>query len=210
MKKIVVFILSVMLFAFQFVFAQKESENNISSSENNSIKLEAGINSSLPVHIEMYRSHRLAIGINARAYKKISEKWDLGLRADYDYRFAKKNVWIQTPESSLVDRALHNNFSLVSLKPNIQFNMNTHWDFGAEAGVGYAFSDEGGNIGIGFVEEYPVGQHFGACSGIYIGRNFFLGAQKNRLNLSLSLSQFLAKGHAENSLGLRLNYLFIK
>jgi hypothetical protein len=210
MKKIVVFILSVMLFAFQFIFAQKESENNISSSENNSIKLEAGINSSLPVHVEMYRTHRLAIGINLRAFKEISEKWELGLRADYDYRFTKQNDWSPTPESTLIDRATHRNFSLISLKPNVQFNLNTHWFFGAEAGVGYVISDESNKIGFGFVEEYPVGQKFGACSGIYVGRNFSIGAQKNKLGLSLSLSQFLAKGHAENSLGLRLNYLFKK
>ena len=107
MKKIVVFILSVMLFAFQFIFAQKESENNISSSKNNTIKLEAGINSSLPVHIEMYRISQIAIGINLRAFKEISEKWELGLRADYDYRFARKNIWDPTPESTLIDRAAH-------------------------------------------------------------------------------------------------------
>ena len=66
----------------------------------------------------------------------------------------------------------------------------THWYFGAEAGVGYAISDESSNIGFGFVEEYPVGQKFGACSGIYVGRNFSIGAKKNKLDLSLSLPNF--------------------
>ena len=76
------------MFSVQFIFAQNEPEKNISSYKNKPIYLEAGINSSLPVHIEMYRTHRLAIGINEEHGKTISEKWELGLRAEYDYRFS--------------------------------------------------------------------------------------------------------------------------
>jgi hypothetical protein len=210
MKKIVVFIISVVLFGFQFIFAQNELEKDSTFCQDKSIYLEAGINSSLPVHIEMYRSHRWAIGVNLRAFKKISEQWELGLRGEYDYRFARKNVWNPTPESTLKERAEHRNFSLISLKPNVQFNLNEKWHFGAEAGVAYAISDESSTVGFGFVEEYPVGLKYGACSGLYVGRNFAIGAKKRKLDLSLNLTTFLAKGHAENSLGLKLDYLFLK
>lgn len=210
MKKIVFFILSVTLLGFQFILAQNEVEKNSTFSKDKTIYLEAGINTSIPVHIEMFRSHRWAVGVNLRTFKKISENWELGLRAEYDYRFARKDIWNPTPESTVKERAEHRNFSLFSLKPNVQYNLTDKWHFGAEAGVAYAISDENSSIGFGFVEEYPVGLKFGACSGLYVGRNFTIGAKKNKLDLSLNLTTFLAKGHAENSLGLKLDYLFLK
>jgi hypothetical protein len=35
--------------------------------------LEGGLNLSVPVHIQMYRSHRVGIGVNVRVSKKISQ-----------------------------------------------------------------------------------------------------------------------------------------
>lgn len=192
----------------QSISAQGKLYIDSTKKEKKPIYFESGINASLPVHIEMYRTHRLAIGVNVRVGKIISRKLELGIRFDYDYRFIRKNTRILTPESTLEERASHNNFSLFSLKPNIQFNMNSHWFWGAETGVGYVLSDEDRKIGMGFVSEYASDQQFGACSGLYVGRYFNINSNKNKLGVSLNLTQFLARGHAENSLGLRFNYRF--
>lgn len=144
----------IMLVVIQFVTAQETEHNTISLKKDNLIYLEAGINLSLPVHIMMYRSHRLAVGVNSRVWKKISPRWELGIKADYDYRFIKKNSRILTPESSLKERALHSNFSLICIKPNVQFNLRSKWYWGAESGVGYAISDEDNDFGLGFVSEF--------------------------------------------------------
>lgn len=208
MKKIFV-LLTTLLLVGQFMYAQNKTEDAILSMHKKSFYLESGINVSLPVHIEMYRSHRLAVGVNVRAGKIMSEKLELGIRFDYDYRFIKKNSQILTPESTLQERALHSNFSLFSIRPNVQFYLNSNWYWGAETGVGYALSDEDSKIGMGFVTEYAREQQFGLCSGLYFGKSFIINAKKNKVNLSMYLTQFLAHGHAENSLGLRINYRFI-
>ena len=210
MKNIPVAFLGVMLLVIQFISAQEIPENNISSKQNKIIHLESGINLSLPVHIMMYRTHRLAIGINARAWKNITPKFELGLKFDYDYRFIKNNTdLLITPESTLEERASHTNFSLFCIKPNVQFNLNSHWYWGAETGLGYALSDADSKIGLGFVSEYDEYQQFGVCSGLYLGRYFNIGTHKNKLGLSLDFTQFLAHWHAENSLGLKLKYRFL-
>ncbi|TDE52668.1 hypothetical protein [Flavobacterium sp. GT3P67] len=209
MKKILVLLTTVLLLVGQFIYAQNKTENAILSMDKKPFYLESGLNLSLPVHIEMYRSHRLAVGVNVRAGKIISRKLELGIRFDYDYRFIKKNSRILTPESTLEERALHSNFSLFSIKPNVQFNLNSNWYWGVETGVGYALSDEDGKIGLGFVSEYASDQQFGLCSGLYFGKSFIIGAKKTKVNLSMDLTQFLAHGHAENSLGLRINYRFL-
>jgi hypothetical protein len=36
-----------------------------------------------------------------------------------------------------------------------------------------------------------------------------IGPKKNKIGVSMDFTQFLARGHAENSLGLRINYRFI-
>lgn len=199
MKAKLLLLTGAILLGIQFIFPQNKPQKNI--------YFEAGINASLPVHIEMYRSHRLSIGINTKAAKAISTKWELGLRAEYDYRFIKSKSRNLTTESTLKERALHNNFSLISLKPNVQFNVNK-WHFGAEAGIAYAISDEDSKIGFGFVEEYHDSQQFGACSALYAGRYFVIGNKNKGLDLSLNLTTFLANSHAENTLGLKLNYRF--
>lgn len=210
MKKNPVAFLGVMLLVIQFISAQEIPENNISSKQNKIIHLESGINLSLPVHIMMYRTHRLAIGINTRAWKNITPKFELGLKFDYDYRFIKNNSDILiTPESTLEERASHSNFSIFCIKPNVQFNLNSNWYWGAETGLGYALSDEDSKIGLGFVNEYARNQQFGLCSGLYLGKHFVIGNKKKKLGLSLDFTQFLARWHAENSLGLKLNYHFI-
>ena len=122
MNKIATLFLSIFLFVASVIYAQTISENNLSSKKDRLIHLETGVNLSLPVHIMMYRSHRLGIGINLRTWKAISSKYELGIKADYDYRFIKKNSRILTPESTLEERALHNNFSVFSIKPNLQYN----------------------------------------------------------------------------------------
>ncbi|MDI6049627.1 hypothetical protein QLS31_07280 [Flavobacterium sp. XS2P24] len=210
MKKIFVLLTTLLLLVGQFTYAQNKTENTILSKDKKPFYLETGINASLPVHIQMYRSHRLALGINARAGKIISRKLELGIRFDYDYRFIRKGSRILTPESTLTERALHSNFSLFSIKPNIQFNLNSNYFLGVETGLGYALSDEDSKIGLGFVSEYASDQQFGLCSGLYFGKSFDIGSNKDKISLSLNFTQFLALGHAENSLGLRINYLFLK
>lgn len=192
----------IMLLAIQFISAQEFEQDNILLKNENLIHLEAGINLSLPVHIMMYRSHRLAIGVNARAWKKISPIWELGIKADYDYRFIKRNSKILTPDSTLEERALHSNFSLICIKPSAQFNLNSKWYWGAETGVGYAISDADKDFGLGFVSEFDGPQQFGICSGLYLGRYFTVGRNKKELSLSMDLTQFLAHWHAENSVDL--------
>lgn len=208
MKKILILLFSIFILTGQSICAQSKLDSDNKKKERKPIYLESGTNTSLPVHIEMYRTHRLAIGVNARVGKIISRKLELGIRFDYDYRFIRKNTRILTPESTLQERASHNNFSLFSLKPNIQFNMNSHWFWGAETGVGYVLSDEDGKIGMGFVSEFASNQQFGVCSGLYVGRYFNISHNKNKLGVSMNLTQFLAHGHAENSLGFRFNYRF--
>ena len=47
---------------------------------------------------------------------------------------------------------------------------------------------------------------FGSSSEIYLGKYF----PKYKLNTSLNLTNFVAHGHAENTLGLKFNYYFYK
>ena len=206
MNKIATLFLSILLFVASIIYAQTISENNLSSKKDKLIHLESGVNLSLPVHIMMYRSHRLGIGINLRTWKAISSKYELGIKVDYDYRFIKQNSRILTPESTLEERALHNNFSVFSIKPNLQYNLNTWWYWGIETGVGYALSDEDSKVGLGFVSEYARNQQFGICSGLYFGRHYDIGSKNKKLGLSIGLNQFLARAHAENTVSLKLNY----
>lgn len=193
----------VMLLVFQLCFPQQTDNKKNSTEKNKPLQMEVGVNLSLPVHIQMYRTHRYAIGFNFKAFKKISRKTEIGLKLDYDYRFAR-NIpdTIDTPK----ERASHRNFSLISLKPNIQFDLKKDWFFGAETGVGYALSDENGTIGLGFVSEYNGNARIGSCSGLYIGKYLSIGKKHNNFEISMNLTNFLLKGHAENSLGLRFNY----
>ncbi|MFV8466525.1 hypothetical protein [Flavobacterium sp. LB1P62] len=210
MKKIPIVFLSMVLLFVQFVTAQTASENEISSEQNKKIYLESGINLSLPVHIQMYRSHKFEIGINIRAWKKVSPKWDLGVKIDYDYWLVKKNTPTLTPESTLKERTLYSNFSIFSIKVNTQYSFTPKWYWGIESGLGYALSDADRKFGLGFVSEFGGGaQQFGLSSAFYMGRYFIIGSKKNKLGLSMDFTQFLAHGHAENSLGLKVKYRFI-
>ncbi|PRZ27791.1 hypothetical protein [Flavobacterium granuli] len=197
----------MMLLVFQLSYSQQTANKENSFEKNKSILMEAGINVSLPVHIQMFRTHRYAVGLNFRAFKKISSKTEIGLKLDYDYRFARK---IPDTTDTVKEKASHRNFSLIALKANVQFNFNHDWFFGAETGVGYALSDANGAIGLGFVSEYDGNAKFGSCSGLYIGKYLSIGQKHNNLEASMNLTNFLLKGHAENSLGLRLNYCFNK
>jgi hypothetical protein len=64
-------------------------------------------------------------------------------------------------------------------------------------------------IGLGFVPEYNGEAQFGSCSG-YILVYFTAGTNQRKLGISLNLTNFVAKGHAENTLGLKFNYCFLK
>lgn len=210
MKKIPIVFLSVMLLAVQFVSAQTIIQDSVSSKKDKTIYLESGINLSIPVHIEMYRSHRFEIGINIRAWEKVSPKWDLGIKVDYDYWLVKQNLPKLTPESTLTERTLYSNFNIFSIKINSQYSFSHKWYWGVESGLGYALSDADKKFGLGFVSEYGGGpQQFGLSSAFYLGRYFIIGNAKNKLGLSMDFTQFLAHGHAENSLGLKVKYRFI-
>ena len=197
--------ISLIVMLLVLSFAQQSFNKDNSFEKNKSIFIEAGVNVSLPVHIQMFRTHRYAIGVNFRAFKKITPKTEIGLKLDYDYRFARN---IPDTIDTVKERASHRNFSLIALKPNVQFNFNCNWFFGAETGVGYALSDENGAIGLGFVSEYGGNTKFGSCSGLYIGKYLSIGHNNNNFQASMNLTNFLHKGHAENSLGLRFNYCF--
>ena len=210
MKKIPIVFLSVMLLAVQFVSAQTIIQDSVSSKKDKTIYLESGINLSIPVHIEMYRSHRFEIGINIRAWEKVSPKWDLGIKVDYDYWLVKQNLPKLTPESTLTERTLYSNFNIFSIKINSQYSFSHKWYWGVESGLGYALSDADKKFGLGFVSEYGGGpQQFGLSSAFYLGRYFIIGNAKNKLGLSMDFTQFLAHGHAENSIGLKVKYRFI-
>src|SRR3970040_1162624 len=113
MTKILNHIITIMLLMIvPFAFAQKEQDN--------SYVLESGINLSLPVHIQMYRSHRLGIGINLRIAEKITSTTECGIRVEYDYRFTKKNHPAVPPESTVKESAFYRNFSIFAIRPNIQ------------------------------------------------------------------------------------------
>lgn len=203
-KKILYF---VALLSISFSFAQKKIlEKNSTKKTNSIINIEVGCNVSIPVHIMMFRTHGLAIGGNLRAWKTISPQLNLGIKLDYDYRFRKKTDEILTSENTIIERASHSNYSIIAIKPNLQYNTKFHWFLGAEIGVGFAISDEDSKIGLGFVSEYGGPQQFGLNSGIYLGRYFRINKDTNKLGVSLDLNQFMAHGHAENNLGIKLKY----
>ncbi|HEY4618669.1 MAG TPA: hypothetical protein VIH09_10795 [Flavobacterium sp.] len=214
MKKLTAILTSIILFAVQFCIAQQITETETAREPDNSIFLEAGINFSVPVHIQMYRSHRVGIGLNARAAKRLSPKTELGIRAEYDYRFAR-NISpdlsdIKDPFDEIKKRALCRNYGLIAVKPNVQFYFRRQWFLGLESGVGYAISDENSSIGLGFVSEYGGNARFGWCSGIYLGKYFSNGNIPRQFGISLNLTNFVLKAHAENILGLKFNYCFNK
>jgi hypothetical protein len=214
MKKSAVILTTIIMFAIQFCIAQQTSEKETSNELDKAIFLEGGFNLSVPVHIQMYRSHRVGIGLNLRAAKKISEKTELGIRAEYDYRFAR-NISpdlsdIKDPFDEVKKRALCRNFGLFAVKPNMQFYFKRQWFLGLESGIGYAISDENSSIGLGFVDEYSGDARFGWCSGIYLGKYFPHGNVPRQFGISLNLTNYVLKAHAENTLGLKFNYCFNK
>lgn len=190
MKKITILITSFSLLFIQFVFSQNKQDKTF--------QIESGINISVPVHIEMYRTHRLGIGFNAKISERFSEKLELGIRADYDYRFT--NTY---NHDTIKVEASRKNFGIISIKPGVQFNLKSQWFCGVETGLGYAISDENKKIGLGFVSEYRGEAQFGSCSSLYVGKY----VQKD-LGFSLNFTNFVANWHAENTLAIKMNYRF--
>ena len=135
MKNITILITSFSLLFIQFLFSQNKQDKTF--------LIESGINISVPVHIEMYRTHRLGIGFNARVSGRFSEKLELGIRADYDYRFTNKYN-----HDTIKVEASRKNFGIISIKPGVQFNLKSQWFWGVETGLGYAISDENKKIGL--------------------------------------------------------------
>lgn len=84
----------ILFCAAQIVLPQNGTDKHFHL-ENDPMYFLAGVNLSISVHDDLLRTHVLAIGINARITEMISEKLELGLRVDYDYRFAKKTLQIQ-------------------------------------------------------------------------------------------------------------------
>jgi hypothetical protein len=154
----------------------------------------------------LLRTHSLAFGINARASKYISEKFEMGIRVEYEIRFAKgirsglKNDPDITDETMI--KASHRNISLICVKPNIQFNLRSHCFFGAETGIGYAISEGNSNIGFDFVEAYNGKAQLGSCSSLYPRKKIAIGTNKKGLGLSLNWSNFFTNDHAEILRGL--------
>lgn len=99
----------------QFSFAQNNTVKNITFPKK-SVFVESGFNLSLPVHIDMYRTHRVGIGFNVRVSKKISEKLELGFRSKYDYRFTNDIIMIQYDQEDPIK-------TLVYLRLNLIFNL---------------------------------------------------------------------------------------
>jgi hypothetical protein len=212
MKQIQLLYIGLFLLVIQQIKAQIKPEKDTSRKPNNSTMIEAGLYLSLPAHDDLLRTHTLAVGINARASKNISEKFEMGIRVEYDIRFAKgiRTRLMNDPDvtDETMIKASHRNLSLICVKPNIQFNLRSNCFFGAETGIGYAISQGNSDIGFGFVEEYNGKTQFGSCSGLYLGKKFAIGTKKKGLGLSLNWSNFYSSGHAENFAGLRLNYRF--
>jgi hypothetical protein len=206
-KSMAITIIAVLLFTHLCV-AQKLEKQIVLPDYSKTLLLEGGVNLSVSVHEELYETHRAGIGINVRASMRISPKTELGIRGEYDYRFVR-NISPDTTGTA-IGRALHKNFSLFALKPNVQFNLKRNWFLGLETGVGFAISDENNRIGLGFVPEYNGEAQFGSCSGLYLGKYFTAGTNQRKLGISLNLTNFVAKGHAENTLGLKFNYCFLK
>ena len=200
MKKSTVLVIGLLLLFIQSIFSQNKWDKKNFSKQTKTIYIESGINVSVPVHIEMYRSHRLGIGVNAKVSEIVSEKLELGIMAEYDYRFINKNN-----HDTIKIEASHKNFGIISIKPGIQFKLKSksRWFWGVETGLGYAISDENNRIGLGFVSEYRGEAQFGSCSSLYFGKY----AQRN-LGFSINFTNFVAKGHAENTLGIKMNYCF--
>jgi tetrahydromethanopterin S-methyltransferase subunit E len=81
--------------------------------------LEGGVNLSVSVHEELYQTHRAGVGINVRASMRISQKTELGIRGEYDYRFVR-NISPDTTGTA-IGRALHKTLAYLLL--NQMYNL---------------------------------------------------------------------------------------
>lgn len=205
-KKDLFYFITVLFCITQLSMAQNEDEKHFPIKDNKPTYFQAGINLSIPAHDDLLRTHILAIGIDMRIAEIISDKLELGIQVDYDYRFARKNI----SDTTLPYKAAYQNFSMLSIKPNVQFNLKKKWYWGAETGVGFVFSDEDNKTGFGFVEEYDGNTRIGSCSSLYIGKHLSSGSKKNKIDLSLHWSNFFIEKHAENFAGIKINYSFRK
>ncbi|WP_281323920.1 hypothetical protein [Flavobacterium sp. IMCC34518] len=205
-KRNLFYLIYVMFFITHLMLAQNEAKKYFSSKDYQKIYFQTGINLSIPAHDDLMRTHLFAIGINIRIAKIISDKLEVGVRMDYDYRFSRKNI----PDSIPLFKAAHRNFSIASFKPNLQLNLKKNWYWGLETGIGFVFSDEDNKTGFGFVEEYDGNTRIGSCSALYIGKHISLDTKINKLDLSLNWSNFFTEKHAENFACIKLNYSFDK
>jgi len=168
------------------------------------IALEGGFNISLPAHDDLIRTHTLGLGITARAFTRINTKWNFGLQASYDYRFAKKNY----PDSVLKLTNKHRDYSMMSLMPGLKFNFRPRYFAGVDAGMAYVKLQHDSNTGFGFVEEFDGCTPIGFSMDMYAGKKFNYGNSKKNLALSIYWLFFYAESHAENAVGIRSSWLF--
>jgi len=168
------------------------------------VALEGGFNFSLPAHDDLMRTHTLGLGITTRSVVRITAKWDIGLRAEYDYRFANKNY----PDSVLKLTNKHSSYSLMSLKPGVQFNFRKRYFAGMDAGMAYVKLDNDSKTGFGFVEEFDGFTPIGFVLGLYAGKKFSYGQHEKKLAISVYWQFFYAESHGESIVGLRCSYLF--
>ncbi|MBK7558989.1 MAG: hypothetical protein IPI54_12395 [Chitinophagaceae bacterium] len=168
------------------------------------ISLDAGFNVSLPAHDDLMRTHTLGMGITARAMVPISKRWNIGIRAEFDHRFAKKNY----PDSVLKFTNKHSNYSMMSLKPGVQFNFRPRYFAGLGAGMAYVMLQNDSKTGFGFVEEFDGSTQIGYSMEIYAGKKFNYWHGRKNLALSIYWLFFYAERHGESAVGLRSSYLF--
>lgn len=205
MKHQLKFLLTIILFTPLFILAQQHGNNKLIIPPLK-FQTEVGINCSVPLHDDLWRTHTLAIGCNAAAFLKTSSQIQAGLRMEYEYRFSKKHY----QKSWVKNGYKHGNFSMLIVKTEARTKIHNHWSFGAGAGIGFVKLEGDNTTGFGFVEEYDGCTPIGFCSGVYASKYFDRGSAKNKWCLSVYWSGFYAEVHGENFGGLRFNYIYGK
>jgi len=168
------------------------------------ISLEGGFNLSLPAHDDLIRTHTLGLGITAMAATRINARWEIGLRAEYDYRFAKKNY----PDSVLKFTNKHRGYSVMCLRPGVQYHFKQRYFAGLETGMAYVKLDNDSKTGYGFVEEFDGSTPIGFSLGLYAGKKFNYGHEIKKLAIAVYWQFFYAESHGESIVGLRSAYRF--
>lgn len=202
MKK--VFTILLYLTGPVFCLAQDNNKNFGFRLPSAKVGFEGGINFSLPAHDDLMRTHTLGLGLSARAMMDLNEHWEIGLRAEYDHRFAKRDY----PDSVLKFTNKHRDYTIMSLKPGVQFNFRPRYFAGLEAGMAYVKLEGDSKTGFGFVEEFDGSTPIGFMMEVYAGKKFNYVPGRMNLAMSVYWQFFFAETHGESVVGLRAAYLF--